>query len=195
MVNNEFVTEHSTSTAIFLPNVVSDHCPMVLHMSTNNVPKSKPFRFANYIGDKPEFEEIVKNEWHKRVIGSDLNSILVRMKRMKVHMKQLNWKHGNLFDKVVLLRNELKEVQQQIDKYPFNIEFRVKAADVLMKYNEAIEDEGKLLFQKAKINWLKEGDRNSKYFHKVIKGRSQKSRIDSICNEMVVRFEGSALNE
>lgn len=92
---------------------------------------------------------------------------MIRLKRMKVYMKQLNWKKGNLFDRVILLRKKLKDIQQQIDKIPFTIQLRVKAADILIKYNEVVEDEEKLLFQKAKINWIKEGDKNSKYFHKV----------------------------
>ena len=37
-----------------------------------------------------------------------------------------------------------------------------------------------LLRQKAKIKWLTEGDRNTKYYHKVIKDRQNRNRINSI---------------
>lgn len=43
--------------------------------------------------------------------------------------------------------------------------------------------------QKAKVEWLRVGDSNSGYFHKVVKSRKVRSRIDSVCNSEGVRFE------
>ncbi|GKD77672.1 RNA-directed DNA polymerase, eukaryota, reverse transcriptase zinc-binding domain protein [Tanacetum coccineum] len=58
------------------------------------------------------------------------------------------------------------------------------------KDNEvAVDDEEKLLRQKAKVTWLKEGDKNSTYFHKVLKGRQNRSRIMSICAEDGKRYD------
>ncbi|GKA76581.1 RNA-directed DNA polymerase, eukaryota, reverse transcriptase zinc-binding domain protein [Tanacetum coccineum] len=59
----------------------------------------------------------------------------------------------------------------------------------LKNYIEAAEDEEKLLMQKAKVNWLKEEDKNTAYFHKVLKGRLNRSIILSICAEDGTRFE------
>lgn len=77
-----------------------------------------------------------------------------------------------------------------IDLKPFDSELRAKGSDILFQYNKAIVDEEMLLFQKARIEWLKDGDRNSAFFHKIIKGRLHRSRIMSICNESGTRFEG-----
>nr|GEU30012.1 hypothetical protein [Tanacetum cinerariifolium] len=49
---------------------------------------------------------------------------------------------------------------------------------------EAIEE-------KAKVLWLKEGYSNSAYFHKVVKSRTSRSRIDTISNSKVVVFENN----
>lgn len=70
----------------------------------------------------------MKSEWGKGVIGTDLNGILIRLKRMKAHMKNLNWKNGDLFEKVKKLKNELQNVQKQIDGQPFDKELRRKWA-------------------------------------------------------------------
>ncbi|GJU50291.1 hypothetical protein Tco_1219846 [Tanacetum coccineum] len=48
------------------------------------------------------------------------------------------------------------------------------------KFNNASlteADEEMLLFQQAKIKWLSDGDKNSKFFHKILKGRTNKSKI------------------
>lgn len=55
-----------------------------------------------------------------------------------------------------------------------------------------MDDEDKLLYQQEKINWLREGDRNTAYFHKVIKGGKILSRISSIC-EAGNRHSGDAI--
>ncbi|GKD06357.1 hypothetical protein Tco_1181331, partial [Tanacetum coccineum] len=53
----------------------------------------------------------------------------------------------------------------------------------LKRYNEAVDDEEKLLFQKAKVDRMSKGYRNNKYFHKVLKSTSHYNKIVSICDE------------
>ncbi|GJW50507.1 RNA-directed DNA polymerase, eukaryota, reverse transcriptase zinc-binding domain protein, partial [Tanacetum coccineum] len=61
---------------------------------------------------------------------------------------------------------------------PYMRELNVKNA-----YKDAVIDEEKVLKQKSKIRWLKEGDHNRGYFHKVVKGRKSKSRIGDVNDE------------
>nr|GEV54830.1 hypothetical protein [Tanacetum cinerariifolium] len=62
-----------------------------------------------------------------------------------------------------------------------NLEDHSKGIKVLREFKEATGDEEKLLKQKTKVSWLKERDKNSTYFHKVLKGRLNKNRIMSMC--------------
>lgn len=142
------------ANAVFLPNVVSNNCPATLRFPTTLVSKSRPFRFANYIVDKPGFLEVVKEEWNK---GNEACSL-------GYHMKQLNWQNGNLFERTKNLKIELKNAQRLFDHDPCNDELGRKCSNTLKLYNEACEDEEKLLFQKPKIDWLRNGDRNSTFF-------------------------------
>ncbi|GJX28851.1 hypothetical protein Tco_0236930 [Tanacetum coccineum] len=50
-------------------------------------------------------------------------------------------------------------------------------------------DREKFLKQKSKIDWLKEGDSNSAYFHKAVKSRVSRSRIDVVTNADGIMFE------
>ncbi|GKB24993.1 RNA-directed DNA polymerase, eukaryota, reverse transcriptase zinc-binding domain protein [Tanacetum coccineum] len=61
--------------------------------------------------------------------------------------------------------------------------FRLAKEDevkVLVEYLEATQDEEKLLCQKAKVDWLKEGDRNSQPVFTVLKGKINRSKIHRI---------------
>nr|GEY43989.1 hypothetical protein [Tanacetum cinerariifolium] len=66
-----------------------------------------------------------------------------KMKKLKKPMKRLNWKNGNLFTKVLLLKEKLKETQAKIDKDPFNSKIREEVTIILKDYKEAMDDEYK----------------------------------------------------
>nr|GEV35971.1 hypothetical protein [Tanacetum cinerariifolium]GEX31621.1 hypothetical protein [Tanacetum cinerariifolium] len=59
--------------------------------------------------------------------------------------------------------------------------------DIAMRdFRDCVED-----IEKAKIHWLKEGDSNSAYFHKAVKSRFSRSRIDAVTNVEGVVFENN----
>ncbi|GKD15093.1 hypothetical protein Tco_1199500, partial [Tanacetum coccineum] len=48
-----------------------------------------------------------------------------------------------------------------------------------------------MLIQKTKVDWLKLGDANTAYFHKVVKSQASRNRIDSITNNDDVCVDGN----
>ncbi|GKA20142.1 hypothetical protein Tco_0700131 [Tanacetum coccineum] len=84
---------------------------------------------------------------------------------------------------------KLDDTQELLDKDPYNVSLRENEARYVNEFNEAALMEERFLKQKAKIQWLKEGDSNSAYFHKVVKSRISRSRIDVVTNAAGVLFE------
>ncbi|GKC63003.1 hypothetical protein Tco_1095601 [Tanacetum coccineum] len=144
-------------------NPRKDRCPVVLNIPKILTKKIRAFRFTSYIADKPEFLEIVGKEWNINIKGCQMFKLVKKLKAMKYHMKNLNWKHGNLYERVASCRDKLKAIQIEVDKDPHN---------------------------QAKIEWLNDGDKNSKFFHAVLKGRNHKDKIDMVCDEHGERFKG-----
>lgn len=105
-------------------------------------------------------------------------SIVSKMKMLKKEFSKLNKKCGNVFDKVNFLREEVARVQTELDNYPDNDDIRLEHANYLKALKDAIYDEECFLKQKAKVHWLKEGDQNSAYFHKVIRGRLNRNGLN-----------------
>ncbi|GKB10506.1 RNA-directed DNA polymerase, eukaryota, reverse transcriptase zinc-binding domain protein [Tanacetum coccineum] len=64
--------------------------------------KSKPFRFANYVADKPEFLQKVNDEWQEEINGFKMFQVVKKLKSMKKEMNKFNWQNGNIFDKVAI---------------------------------------------------------------------------------------------
>ncbi|GJY56595.1 RNA-directed DNA polymerase, eukaryota, reverse transcriptase zinc-binding domain protein [Tanacetum coccineum] len=145
-------------------------------------------RFANYTADKPEFIAEVKKGWNTQVQGHKMYCLVKKLKSLKPILNKLNWKNRDLTTRVEALRVKLQEAQSLVERDPHNSVIKSRAIDVLFQYNEAVKDVEKLLTQKVRIDWLNEEDKNSAFYHKVIKGRRSRNRVDTICDENEVKF-------
>ncbi|GJU44189.1 hypothetical protein Tco_1201455 [Tanacetum coccineum] len=96
---------------------------------------------------------------------------------------------SNLHEKVKRLRHELDMIQRDLDLDPFNSNLRDEEAAYVQAFNEASLMEERFLRQKAKVDWLQDGDANFAYFHKSVKTRVTRSRIDIVTDLEGVIFE------
>ncbi|GJY55985.1 hypothetical protein Tco_0455100 [Tanacetum coccineum] len=72
----------------------------------------------------------------------------------------------------------------------FNMDEELFYADA---YKKAARDEELLVKQKSKIQWLKEGDFNTVFFHNMVKGRVTKNRIEVIYDDVGNAIHGSGM--
>ncbi|GJV17758.1 RNA-directed DNA polymerase, eukaryota, reverse transcriptase zinc-binding domain protein [Tanacetum coccineum] len=159
------------ANALFLPYLVSDHSLVVVKFPQRYEKKIKHFRFANYIVEKEEFLPAVTKGWNIEVQGYKMFQLIKKMKALKSQLNYLNWKNGNLYERVQKCKDDLKE------------------------YNKALKNEETLLSQKAKVDWISKRDSNNQYFHKFLKSKRQASKIVSICDDQGKRLEGTFMEE
>ncbi|GKB63449.1 hypothetical protein Tco_0919635 [Tanacetum coccineum] len=94
-------------------------------------------------------------------------------------------------EKVIVLKDKLKTTQTRVDCSPHDPIIKEEEAKVLLEYKEVVNGESKILYKKEKINWLRDGDKNNAYFHRVIKGIRMANKIISTCNENGNLVEGT----
>ncbi|GKD98234.1 RNA-directed DNA polymerase, eukaryota, reverse transcriptase zinc-binding domain protein [Tanacetum coccineum] len=119
---------------------------------------SKPVTSIMKKLDRPceEFNEVVKHNWKCDHDGYNMYKLVKKMKNLKSPLKKLAWKNGNLFQYVKTLEEELKKAQILVEANPFDAKVKEDMANILQNYNEALNDEEKLLAQKAKVGLVKE---------------------------------------
>ncbi|GJR86569.1 RNA-directed DNA polymerase, eukaryota, reverse transcriptase zinc-binding domain protein [Tanacetum coccineum] len=66
---------------------------------------------------------------------------------------------------------------------------QLKEATLVKEFCEAESDEEKFVHQQAKIKWLCDGEKNSKYFHRVLKGISNKRKVFSLRDDSGNSYE------
>ncbi|GJQ98465.1 RNA-directed DNA polymerase, eukaryota, reverse transcriptase zinc-binding domain protein [Tanacetum coccineum] len=114
------------------------------------VKRKNSFRFMNFLADKKEFHQLVRENWNKPINGYAMFVLVKRLKGMKKHLRSLNKKNGNVYKKVKSLRDELKKVQTELDKDPHNVKLKEDEIVFNNAYREALLDEEKVLKQKTK---------------------------------------------
>ncbi|GJU67409.1 RNA-directed DNA polymerase, eukaryota, reverse transcriptase zinc-binding domain protein [Tanacetum coccineum] len=141
-------------------------------------------------------------------LSSDHCPVVLTLPGVSVRKPRSFWFMNFLADKkeflgvVKVIKTELSRVQEALDKDPSNASLREEEMIFYQAYKVAALDEEKLLQQKTKIEWLREGDFNSSFFHSSMKGRTNRNKIevvydgqgnavydDSIANMFVSHFE------
>ncbi|GJS94303.1 hypothetical protein Tco_0801271 [Tanacetum coccineum] len=118
-----------------------------------------------------------------------------KLKKLKRTLNKLSWYQGYVYENARMLKEELKTDQEVVDRNPFDVNARIKAAQTLSDLIDASNDKINLLHQKAKINWLKDGDKNTAFFHSMIKARRNKNRVESIRDEKGNFYKGNKVSK
>ncbi|GKB12254.1 putative reverse transcriptase domain-containing protein, partial [Tanacetum coccineum] len=193
--NSSFMTSFPSSYAHFLPFMLSDHTPAVFTIPEVRKVKPKPFKFHNYLSSKDAFIPTVSGVWSNKVEGFSMFSLVSKLKMLKRPLRKLNFDQGNLFENVKRLRSELAIAQSSLCLDPHNRLLREVEAKTLKAYKSALKDEESFLKQKSKVEWLDEGDKNTRYFHNVVKGRLNRNRISYVEDINGNAFHGLGVGE
>ncbi|GJV95421.1 hypothetical protein Tco_1546998, partial [Tanacetum coccineum] len=155
--------------------------------------------FSQAIFKPNEFKEhalrVVTDGWSTQISGFHMYRVTKKLKLLNKPLRKLLYEKGNLHNNVNQLRNDLDQVQIRLDADLFDVSIREEEATVLAAFNEACLIKEKFLKQKAKIDWIREGDSNSAYFHKAVKSRISRSRIDVLTSDDGMVYENDKVAE
>nr|GEX71961.1 hypothetical protein [Tanacetum cinerariifolium] len=149
--------------------VASHHTPAVVVMPGMSKAKPRPFKFTNFLASKEEFLPIVKKIWDVNILGYAMFSIISKLKLLKKPLRKLKFAQGDLAKRVSDTRHELERVQTLMVNDSHNLVLREKVMACPKEYKDAMKNEESMLKQRAKVEWLSEGDFNTKFFHKLLK--------------------------
>nr|GEW43072.1 putative reverse transcriptase domain, reverse transcriptase zinc-binding domain protein [Tanacetum cinerariifolium] len=138
--------------------------------------------------------EMLDTEWVHYISGFFMFRVVKKLKNLKKPLRKLLYDKVNVHANVNKLRTDLDAIQTALDADPFNVVLREREATCVIEFNEAVLMEERFLQQKAKIQWLKEGDANLAYFHKVVKSHVSRSRIDTVTNSEGVVFDNNTVH-
>eukprot|EP00253_Pinus_taeda_P008458 PITA_08458 len=178
--------------AHIIPFSGSDHWPIEMLWSRpgNNI--KKPFRFEAFWLTHPEFKDFITTTWQNS--NPTENSKMARFKKklqlLKGEIKRWNKNtFGNIFREKDKILKDLKNIQQRLILEGRSEELAQKEQEMDAKLLERERQEELLWRQKSRIRWLKEGEKNTKFFHRTTVQRRMHNQISQITNAQGDKLE------
>ncbi|KAI5423833.1 hypothetical protein KIW84_030161 [Lathyrus oleraceus] len=88
------------------PNI-SDHTPVKVSVSQQQIRKGSMFKFLNCSVKEPTYMQIVKNSWQEEVIGNNMYRLWRKLLRLQPILKKLNSQYSDIQDQIQKARQLL----------------------------------------------------------------------------------------
>lgn len=190
LVNDEWFFEFPSSVACFGSPEFSDHAVISITLDLASARAKKPFRFYNFIIQSPDFLDLICNAWFSiNVTGSAMYRVSRKLKLLKQYIKEFSKQNYSGIEKRTAQALENLVNAQNImlaDPSTTNAATELQA---MKEWEELSNAETAFFFQRARINWLKFGDGNSRLFHRYATSRQAINHIHFLISNSGVRID------
>ena len=157
--------------------IKSDHSPLLLDSNPNDPSSPRPFRFeAAWLRD-PSCTEIVRKSWKKSFTGCPGVKLCRKQNATKSVLKKWN---RNVFGFCQTRITELIEKIVEIQGQEMSVNNAKKEAKLQGELDKWLTRNDTIWEQKSQEIWLRDGDRNTKFFHLSTIIRRRHNSIDAI---------------
>ncbi|XP_019240872.1 PREDICTED: uncharacterized protein LOC109220861 [Nicotiana attenuata] len=183
LANDEWLTSFPATTITHLASAGSDHSPLLLEINVRNENPKRYFKFLNCWTENKTFLPLVQSVWTRPFQGNPMWVFHQKIKALCSELSQWSrQQYGDIFQRVKEFENKVREAEERW-AHSNNEKDRAILHELNAQYIKHLKTEEAVLRQKTQLNWFKEGDANSKYFHSLIRGRRRKLFIHKIKNE------------
>ncbi|RVW89824.1 Transposon TX1 uncharacterized 149 kDa protein [Vitis vinifera] len=181
LVNEGWDCRFSHSRQSVLPRPVSDHFPILLEGGgLRNGPS--PFRFENMWLKVEGFKDLLKAWWEGDNFNGAASFVLAeKLKVVKTKLKEWN---RDVFGRVEYRKNvaldqmQFWDAKEKINRLTLEeMEARREARE---EYKKWVLLEEVTWRQKSREVWLKEGDRNTSFFHRMANAHRRRNNMERI---------------
>ncbi|XP_042486110.1 uncharacterized protein LOC122066356 [Macadamia integrifolia] len=161
----------------------SDHAPILVVSDSIARPGNIPFRFNNFWMEHDLFDNVIQDVWNQEISGNPIFILSQKLKCVKMFIKPWGRKNfPNIDNEVKKAYDHLNSVHQEIEAAGMSDDLFGREANAKTELLKATQLQDNLWAQKAKLRWMKDGDKNSKFFHLSVKMRRARNQIRTLQN-------------
>ncbi|WZZ51263.1 hypothetical protein YC2023_051370 [Brassica napus] len=170
--NDEWYRLFPRSHVEYMAMYGSDHRPLRIGfaLEIDGAGRGR-FFFDNRMVGKEGVEDAVRKGWCKELSGRQVD-ILERIGNCRRELAK--WKKRSTSNAKVNMQRLQVELERQICKSHPNV---VLMREIKIELGKAYIEEEIFWRPKCREQWLQEGDRNTCFFHKCVKGRKSKNKV------------------
>ncbi|KAH1215344.1 putative ribonuclease H protein [Glycine max] len=200
LLSDDWLIQWPDSTQFVLDRDFSDHCPILLRSTTVDW-GPRPFKVMDWWLQDKEFQKMVSHRWtNYHPSGWGGYALKLKLKFIKGCIRQWSLQNGAInVSKIQDLKKKLNDLEAGSNTAILSqAEVELKKSLQEQLWSAALAYES-MLRQKSRIKWIREGDRNTAYFHRVINHRRRINAIQGllIAGEWVqepIRVKNAVLN-
>ncbi|EEC68693.1 hypothetical protein OsI_37162 [Oryza sativa Indica Group] len=176
VANNGWRDIFPSAQIVHLVSPCSDHCHVLLKLVSveYNQPRQKCLHYEILWEREPDSAQVIKDSWSSSGEKSDLGDINRSLAKVMAALR--SWSKTKVKNVGRELAKARKKLGDLIASDADNSQIRF-ATDQM---NELLYKEEMLWLQWSRVNWHKEGDKNTKFFHSRAVWRAKKNRITKL---------------
>ena len=181
LVSDQWLSMWPNTSQHVLQRDVSDHCPLILKTKLVDW-GPKPFRVVDWLLNQKGYHSMVEEAWTAGQQGG-WGGIALKNKLRNLRNSINQWSK----DKGDIKANKIQHLKQKLSDLETLASHRT-LSEIEVQTKRALQQElwdttnayESLMRQKSRAKWIKEGDSNTTYFHKVINFRRCSNAIHGI---------------
>lgn len=142
------------------------------------------FKFLNLWVDQPNFMDLIQENWWNQAHGNPMQRLSANLKRVKVALKGMHRQNTyNITQRVVQAKANWDRAQMELDQNQSSETVRTMERHCALVYAQLARDEESFFKQRSRVQWLELGDKNTAFFHRSLKHRQTRNRVDELVDE------------
>jgi hypothetical protein len=158
----------------------SDHCPILIDLEKyhNRQSARRPWRYEIMWEREAFLFDEIEASWNSNPPARNMKDINTKLNCMRGSLN--DWKNRSFGSVGKEIKNLKRELQNLMFRNDRSMNFRRK--EINRRLDELLLREELMWKQRSRLDWLCEGDQNTKYFHQRATWRAKKNRISKLSN-------------
>ncbi|KAK1326501.1 hypothetical protein QJS10_CPA01g01152 [Acorus calamus] len=173
-----------TAMVSVLPRHCSDHAPLLLQTEIAPPTGRRPFRFERVWLEYPDLHDEIEKAWIGNLRSSPMGGLQRKLWTLQERLRGWNRRRvGDLPQRVQQAQNTLDKLMIEEQRSNSDFDYCVQLRQAT-NHLTALERQLEIFWaQRARQAWVREGDRNTRYFHQKVLRRRSRNRLEILRTE------------